>query len=113
MVAAFGIPRPLVVLGLITAALALTYFVLRGLQQDHQTSEYHFTWGVGIVVLFLLGFAPGFIGLGLYLTVEKHYPIYWLVLCLFVVIFILLITGTGVFTDTEAGVLTTHVLVSG
>lgn len=112
MPGALGILRPLVWLGLIAAVLALTYFVVGGLQRDHQTSEYHFTWGVGVVALFLLGFAPGFVGLGLYLTVEKHYPIHWLVLCLFVVIFILLVTGTGIFTDTEAGVLSTHVLLS-
>jgi len=81
-----GLLIPLLVLGAVAAVVALLYFLVRGLQQDHETGEYHFTWGVGIVVLFLLGLAPGFIGLGLYLTIERGLPLYWLALCLLVVL---------------------------
>jgi hypothetical protein len=86
MVVTLGLVTPVLILGAIAAGIALLYFLIRGLRQDHETGEYHFTWGVGIVVLFLLGLAPGFVGLGLYLTVERDYPFYWLALCLLVVL---------------------------
>ncbi len=87
----------LLFVGLFAAVLVLIYFVFRHLQRDHQTGEYHFTWAIGIVALFLLGFAPGFIGLGLYLTIEKGYPLYWLVVCLFVVLAISVFAGFGLY----------------
>lgn len=90
------LPNSLFWLGLIAAIVALLYFVTRGLQQDHTTGDYHFTWGVGVVMLFLLGLVPGFVGVGLYLTIEKQYPIQWLVLCLSIAIAVLLITGAAV-----------------
>jgi len=76
---ALEIPAWIVLLSLTAAALGLVYFLWRGLRTDHETGQYHFTWGVGVVVLFVLGFAPGLVGLGLYLTVERGYPSYWLV----------------------------------
>lgn len=96
-----GILNTLFLLGVVAAILSLIYFVLRGLQQDHRTGEYHFTWGVGIVALFLMGLAPGVVGLGLYLTIEKRYPIYWLVLCLLLVAGIVGFAGIGLYTETE------------
>ena len=84
----------LFILGVVAAVIALIYFLFRGLQQDHETGEYHFTWGVGIV------------GLGLYLIVEKGYPFYWLFICLLIVLVILvaisLPVATEVSTTTES-----------
>lgn len=99
-----GMLNTLLVLGVVAAVIALIYFLFRGLQQDHETGEYHFTWGVGVVVLFLLGLAPGFVGLGLYLTIEKNYPSYWLALCLLVALVIVAV-GLPAVTDvsTTAG----------
>lgn len=91
----------LLLLGVVAAAVATLYFLFRGLRQDHSTGEYHFTWGVGIVVLFLLGLAPGFVGVGLYLTVERNYPFYWLALCVLVVVAILVVTGTALDTAVQ------------
>lgn len=102
MAIAPGILPTLLALGVVAAVVALVYFLFRGLQQDHETGEYHFTWGVGVVVLFLLGLAPGFVGLGLYLTVERGYPLYWLVLCLLVVLVIGAI-GLSAVTGASAG----------
>ena len=89
----------LFILGVVAAVIALIYFLFRGLQQDHETGEYHFTWGVGIVLLFLLGLAPGFVGLGLYLIVEKGYPLYWLFICLLIVLVILVAISLPVVTE--------------
>lgn len=89
---------PLLVFAVVAAAIALLYFLIQGLRRDHETGEYHFTWGVGIVVLFLLGLAPGFVGLGLYLTVEREYPVYWLALCLLAAV-VLGAVGLAVVTD--------------
>ncbi|MCU4740973.1 hypothetical protein OB955_13265 [Halobacteria archaeon AArc-m2/3/4] len=94
----------LLVLGVAAAFAALVYFLFRGLQQDHETGEYHFTWAVGIVALFLLGFAPGIVGFGLYLTVERGYPIHWLVVCLLVVFVVLAILGLGVYSTSTTTV---------
>lgn len=105
-----GFESPLgfvLLVGILTAIATLVYFLFRELQQDHETGEYHFTWGCGIVVLFLLGLAPGFVGLGLYLTIQRQYPLYWLVLCLFVVVLIVSFVSYGVYTDIETGVVTT------
>jgi len=33
----------LFILGVVVAVIALIYFLFRGLQQDHETGEYHFT----------------------------------------------------------------------
>jgi len=98
MVINLGILTPLLILGVVAAVIALSYFLFRGLQQDHETGEYHFTWGVGIVVLFVLGLAPGFVGLGLYLTVQKGYPFYWLVLFLLIGLVIVAIGLSAVTT---------------
>lgn len=67
----------LAILGIGGAIVGLTYFVYRGLREDHETGEYEFTWGVAVVVLFLMGFAPGLVGVGLYLVVERGYPAHW------------------------------------
>jgi|GEM_PF-1306947 len=73
-----GVPVWLVALAVVSAVGAVGYFLFVELRRDHDAGEYHFTWGVGVVALFLLGFAPGLVGLGLYLTVERDYPVYWL-----------------------------------
>ena len=52
MVVNLGMLNLLFILGVVAAVIALIYFLFRGLQQDHETGEYHFTSGVGIVVLF-------------------------------------------------------------
>lgn len=67
----------LVLLGFVAAIATLAYFLYRGLRTDHETGEYAFTWGVGVVVLFLMGFAPGLVGAGLYFVVERGYPAHW------------------------------------
>lgn len=104
MVGSGEVLNALLILGVVAAVLAVGYFVVRGLQQDHATGEHHFTWGVSIVVLFLLGLLPGIVGVGLYLTVEKGYPLYWLVLCLVIVGGLVSLAGAGLRTDIEAGV---------
>lgn len=107
MITDLGQLIPLFVLGTVAAVLALLYFLFRGLQQDYEAGEYHFTWGVGIVVLFVLGLAPGFVGLGLYLTIEKGYPLYWLVLGL---LFALVIGALGLSTATEVSAMTAQIV---
>ncbi|AHG05262.1 hypothetical protein HALDL1_09245 [Halobacterium sp. DL1] len=101
MAPAIELPSSVFLLGALAAFLTLAYFVVRGLQADHATGDYHFTWGVGIVVLFLSGLVPGFVGVGLYLTVERGYPLYWLVLCLLVGLGILAAIGASVTTGVE------------
>lgn len=65
-------------LGVVTVVLGFFYWVYREFRVDYETGEYHFTWGVGVVALFAMGFAPGLVGVGLYLTAERGYPIHWL-----------------------------------
>jgi hypothetical protein len=107
MAIAIRIPPAVLLLGVLAAAITLGYFVIRGLRDDHATGDYHFTWGVGVVVLFLLGLAPGFVGLGLYLTVERGYPLYWLVVALVGAVLVLLLVSAGVGTDIDASVVGT------
>lgn len=90
-----------VLLGVLAAVVALIYFLFRELQDDHETGEYHFTWAVGIVALFLMGFGPGLVGLGLYLTIERGYPLYWLVVGLLVAFLIVAILGFGLYAGTS------------
>jgi len=66
----------LFVVGGLAAFAGIFYFVWAGLKRDHATGEYDFTWGVAIVALFLMGFAPGLVGVGLYLTIDRGYPLY-------------------------------------
>jgi len=95
--AALEIPAWVVVLSLTGVALGIVYFLWRGLKSDHETGEYHFTWAVGVVVLFVLGFAPGLVGIGLYLTVERGYPSYWLIG--FVLAALVVLIALGASTD--------------
>lgn len=108
-----ALPGSLFLYGIVGALVAATYFVVRGLQSDHATGDYRFTWGVGIVALFLMGFAPGVVGVGLYLTVEANYPLYWLVLCLLVAFTVVAVAGAAVYTGTETGVVALTASVSG
>lgn len=89
------IPGALFLLGVVVGVIAAIYFVIRSLRRDHERGDFHFTWGVGVVVLFLLGFAPGGVGLGLFLTVERHFPVYWLVLAFAVALAALLLTASA------------------
>ena len=76
MVLPVDFPPSLFLLGIAAAFLGLLYFLYQGLRRDHTTGQYRFTWGLSIVGLFLMGFAPGLVGLGLYLTVERRYSLY-------------------------------------
>lgn len=93
------------VLALSAAVLTLGYFFYREFRRDHETGDHHFTWGVGIVVLFVLGIAPGLVGLGLYLTTERGYPVHWLVVFAVVAVLVANALTYGVDTSTvSAGV---------
>jgi hypothetical protein len=102
MATVFGLPLWLVTLSLLAAVAGLLYFLVSGLRADHETGEYRFTWGIGVVVLFLLGFAPGLVGLGLYLTVERNYPVYWLVAFVAGSLVVVTLVSYGVQTTTVA-----------
>lgn len=98
-----GLPGWLVGLCIAGAVAGGLYFGVRELRRDHQSGEYHFTWGVGIVVLFLLGFAPGLVGFGLYLTIERGYPVYLFIALLLAALLVLGILGSAVEVSTSAG----------
>lgn len=53
----------------------LTYRVTK---REHETGTYAVTWAIAIGALFLMGVGPAAVGIGLYLTVERNYPTYWL-----------------------------------
>jgi len=91
-------------LALSAAVLTLGYFFYREFRRDHRTDDHNFTWGVGVVVLFLLGIAPGLVGLGLYLTTERGYPVHWLVVFAVVALVVVSVLSYGVDTTTSAGV---------
>lgn len=90
----------LFILGGLAAFAGIFYFLWKGLKQDHQTGTYDFTWGVAIVVLFLLGFAPGLVGVGLYLTVDRGYPTYLAAGAAFLALGIVIVLGWAVSTAT-------------
>ena len=90
----------LLALGVVTAVVGFVYLVYRELRADYRTGEYHFTWGVGIVALFLFGFAPGLVGLGLYATVERGYPIHWLFVAVAASLLVIGVVGYGATTTT-------------
>ncbi|WP_136716358.1 hypothetical protein [Halorientalis salina] len=92
-------------LALSAAVLTLAYFFYREFRRDHRTGEHHFTWGVGVVALFLLGIAPGLVGLGLYLTTERGYPVHWLVAFAVVALVVVSALSYGVDTTTSSGVI--------
>ncbi len=92
-------------LALSAGVLTLGYFFYREFRRDHETGDHQFTWGVGIVVLFVLGIAPGIVGLGLYLTTERGYPVHWLVVFTLVALLVVNVLTYGVTTDpVSAGV---------
>jgi|AntDeeMinimDraft_4_1070355.scaffolds.fasta_scaffold00370_24 hypothetical protein len=97
----------LFVVGGLAAFAGIFYFVWAGLKRDHATGEYDFTWGVAIVALFLMGFAPGLVGVGLYLTIDRGYPLYVLVGAAFLGLAVFVVLGWAVSVQTvEAGVVT-------
>lgn len=89
----------LVTLGFFAAILGLVYFLFTGLRSDHERREYGFTWGVAVVVLFLMGFAPGVVAVGLYLVVEHDYPAHWLLAAVVLAFAVVGAVGLGVQTD--------------
>ena len=96
------------VVGGLAAFAGIFYFVWAGLKRDHATGEYDFTWGVAIVALFLMGFAPGLVGVGLYLAIDRGYPLYVLVGAAFLGLGVFAVLGWVVSVRTvEAGVVTT------
>jgi hypothetical protein len=99
---ALSVPIWLVALAFLSAVVGLGYFLFSGLRSDHATGDYHFTWGIGVVLLFLMGFAPGLVGLGLYLTVERGFPTYWLVSLVVLALVVLTLVSLGVETSVTA-----------
>lgn len=85
-------------LGVAAAVVGIIYLIYAGFRDDHETGNYHFTWGVGVVSLFLLGFAPGLVGLGLYATVERDFPVHWLFVSVLTAVLIVALFGYGVTT---------------
>ena len=83
-------------LALSAGVLTLGYFFYREFRRDHETGDHQFTWGVGIVVLFVLGIGPGIVGLGLYLTTERGYPVHWLVVFTAVALLVVNVLTFGV-----------------
>ena len=100
-------------LGVVAAVVGFAYLVYRELRADHETGEYQFTWGVGIVTLFLFGFAPGLVGLGLYATVERGYPIHWLFASVVASLLLVGVVGYGVSTTTTTTTVETVGAVAG
>lgn len=99
MVLPVSVSELLLFLGIVAATIVGVVFIYRGVSRDHKVGKYHFSWAVGLVLLFLLGFAPGLVGLGLYLTVERKYPpkvMFALVGATLLLVFVL---GAAVFTD--------------
>ncbi|WP_135533317.1 hypothetical protein [Halostella pelagica] len=103
---ASGPPYPvwLFGLGVVTAAVGLVYLLYMGLRQDHVTGDYHFTWGIGVVSLFLLGFAPGLVGIGLYATIERDFPIHYLFMSVLLAVLVVAVLGYSVSTASTATV---------
>lgn len=95
-----GLLFALAVLGFGGALVGLAYFVYRGLQTDHETGDYEFTWGVAVVLLFLMGFGPGLVGAGLYLVVERDYPAHWAWLGIVLGLGVLVVAGYAFSTGT-------------
>lgn len=71
-------PNALVLAVLVFGATAVAYTMFRITQAEHESREYAWTWAIGIGLLFLMGIGPALVGIGLYLAVERGYPLYWL-----------------------------------
>lgn len=110
---ALPVPVELLALGVAAALVGFVYLVYRELRADYETGEYQFTWGVGIVTLFLLGFAPGLVGLGLYVTVERGYPIHWLFASVVASLLVIGVVAYGVNTTTTTTTVETVGTVAG
>lgn len=63
---------------LVLGAAVVTYTMFRVAQAEHESREYAWTWAIGVGVLFLMGIGPALVGVGLYLAIERGYPLYWL-----------------------------------
>lgn len=74
MVDVLAVVALVLLVGSVVAAF-LTYQVTK---REHEAREYAITWALGIAVLFLMGIGPAAVGVGLYVTVERDYPMYWL-----------------------------------
>lgn len=107
MLAVLGVPPWIAGLAVGSAVVALSYFLFAELRRDHETGQYHFTWGVGVVALFFMGFAPGLVGLGLYLAVERGYPVYWLLALILAATLVVAAIGYGVEVSTAESVVPT------
>ncbi|SNR25505.1 hypothetical protein [Halorubrum vacuolatum] len=71
-------PPALVLAALTLAAAAVTYVMFQLTREEHESREYAWTWAIAIGILFLMGIGPALVGIGLYLTIERGYPLYWL-----------------------------------
>ncbi len=68
----------LVAIALLVGSIVAGYFTYQITKREHEAREYAVTWALGIGALFLMGIGPAAVGIGLYLTVERNYPLYWL-----------------------------------
>jgi drug/metabolite transporter (DMT)-like permease len=98
MVLPVDFPPGLFLLGVAAAFLGLLCFLYQGLRRDHTTGQCHFTWGLSIVGLFLMGFALGLVGFDLYLTVERRYSPYWPSVFVLVALSLVAVLGFGIDT---------------
>ena len=107
----------LLVVGVLFLAAALTaYLMFRITEAEHETREYAWTWAIAIGILFLMGVGPALVGIGLYLTVERGYPFYWLLLFAavgFVIAGVLVMVGLGVYDYTEVTTVTAGFIAYG
>ena len=94
------------VLGVLFLAAALVaYLMFRITREEHETRAYAWTWAIAIGILFFMGIGPALVGIGLYLTIERGYPFYWLLLFAaigLVIAGILAVIGLGLFGYTES-----------
>lgn len=67
-----------VAISLLVGSVLIGYLTYKITKREHEDREYALTWAIGIGFLFLMGIGPAAVGIGLYLTVERNYPLYWL-----------------------------------
>ncbi len=71
-------PSALALALLALVGATVSYAMFQVTREEHESREYAWTWAIAIGVLFLMGIGPALVGIGLYLTVERDYPLYWL-----------------------------------
>ncbi len=98
-------------LGLLFVGGALVaWTVFRVTRHEHESKEYAWTWAIGIGILFLMGVGPALVGIGLYLAIERGYPLYWLLAFAavgFIVAGVLAIMGFATYAGTSTEITST------